>query len=102
MPQTNTSLAANATNQGQKLSEEGICEIMNGIREIFQLEEEQAREDVSMEDDEEEAPVDLADQEKRKLKLKALLSTLAQLWWSDSEHMDVAAELLADGSRDRE
>ena len=96
-----TSAITEPRSHSQELSEEEIGVIMNGIREIFQLDEELSGGAESMEDDDEEPEVDPKDQERRKLKLKTLLSTLAQLWWSDSEHMDTAAELLADGSRDR-
>ena len=46
--------------------------------------------------------VDLEDRHRRTERLKGGLSMLARLWWSDSEHMGLAAEKLADGSRDRE
>lgn len=75
--------------------------MMRTIEEIFLLEEELPKEDQEMGDDEEEPEIDLEDQQRRTTKLKGVLSTLAQLWWSDSEQMDVAAEKLADGSRDR-
>jgi len=102
MPGTHTSSTTGASYQGQIFSNEDLRKIMNGIREMFQLEEEQGLVDESMEDGDEDPPVDLIDQERRMLRLKALLPTLAQLWWSNSENMDMAAELLADGSRDRE
>jgi len=84
-----------------EISAEEQSNMMKSIQEIFELEEEQANEEEQMRDEDEEPPVDLEDQQKRTEKLKGVLSTLAQLWWSDSDHMDLAAEKLADGSRDR-
>lgn len=84
------------------LSVEEQHNVMKSIQEIFELEEEEkASEDEEMNDDDEEPPVDFEDQQRRTEKLKGVLPTLAQLWWSDSELMDVAAEKLADGSRAR-
>ena len=100
MQETHTGSMTDASNESQNLSEERIRIVMNGIREVFKLKEEEVEEDEALEDDDTEPVVDLVDQERRKTKLEALLPTLAQLWWSDSEHMDVATELLADGSRD--
>jgi hypothetical protein len=83
------------------LSAEEQSIMMKSIQEIFELEESQ--DEVMGEGDEEEEPeVDLEDQARRTERLKGVLSTLAQLWWSDSEDMDLVAEKLADGSRDRE
>ena len=82
------------------LSAEEQGTMMKSILEIFELEE---GEDEEMGDeDEDEVIVDLEDQMRRTERLKGVLSTLAQLWWSDSDQMDLAAEKLADGSRDRE
>ena len=85
------------------LSEEGKRAMTRSVQEIFDMEEEQ-KEDVEMGDrgDEEEEIVDLEDQSRRTEKLKSVLSTLGQLWSSGSEHMDLVAEKLGDGSRDRE
>lgn len=85
------------------LSAEEQSQMMKSIQEIFELEEEQPREDEEMADVDEdvEEEVDLEDQQRRTERLKGVLGTLAQLWWSDSEHMDLVAEKLADGSRDR-
>jgi hypothetical protein len=75
---------------------------MESIQEVFELEEDSPKEDEEMgEGDAEEPEVDLEDQQRRTDRLKGVLETLGQLWWSNSEHMDVAAEKLADGSRDR-
>jgi hypothetical protein len=75
---------------------------MESIQEVFELEEDSPKEDEEMgEGDDEEPEVDLEDQQRRTDRLKGVLETLGQLWWSNSEHMDVAAEKLADGSRDR-
>lgn len=85
------------------LSAEEQSTMMKSIQEIFDLEEEDEEMTDGDGDEEEEEPVvDLEDQMRRTERLKGVLSTLAQLWWSDSEHMDLVAEKLADGSRDRE
>ena len=83
------------------LSAEEQSVMMKSIQDIFELEEEPEDEEMG-DGDEEEPEVDLEDQERRTERLKGVLSTLAQLWWSDSEHMDLVAEKLANGSRDRE
>jgi hypothetical protein len=76
--------------------------IMRSIVEIFELEETPPNEDVEMEGDGDEEPVvDLEDQRRRTERLRGTLPALAQLWWSDSVQMDVVAEKLGDGSRDR-
>jgi hypothetical protein len=74
------------------------------IKAIFDIEEHPNDEDVEMNDGEEdgEPVIDLEDQKRRTEVLKSILSTLAQLWWSDSEEMDIVTEKLADGSRDCE
>jgi hypothetical protein len=95
----NNVLSANSSNVHLSAEEQSV--MMKSIQEIFELEEEQANEDLEMDDDDEEEEVDLEDQQRRTEKLKGVLTTLAQLLWSGSEHMDVAAEKLADGSRDR-
>jgi hypothetical protein len=76
--------------------------VMRDIEEIFRLEEEQPKEGQEMGGDDEEEQIDLEDQQRRTAKLKGILPTLAQLWWSNSEQIDPATEKLADGSRDRE
>lgn len=83
------------------LSVEEQSIIMKSIQEIFELEESQD-EEMGEGDEDEDPVVDLEDQERRTERLRGALSTLAQLWWSDSELMDLVAEKLADGSRDRE
>jgi hypothetical protein len=83
------------------LSVEEQSIMMKSIQEIFELQESQD-EEMGEVDEDEEPVVDLEDQERRTERLKGALSTLAQLWWSDSELMDLVAEKLADGSRDRE
>lgn len=107
--QTNLSAVANQldANLGQRNlnpSAEEQVSMMKSIQEIFELVEEQPNEDDEMVhvDEEEEPVVDFEDRQRRTERLKGVLSTLAQLWWTDSEHMDVVAEKLADGSRDRE
>ena len=76
--------------------------LMRSIVEIFELEESSANGDVEMEEDGDEEPVvDLEDQRRRTERLRGVLPVLAQLWWSDSVQMDVVAEKLGDGSRDR-
>lgn len=100
--QTSRSSFFDASSLNLDISAEEQSNMMKSIQEIFELEEEQTNEEEQMRDeDEEEPPVDLEDQQRRTEKLKGVLSTLAQLWWSDSDHMDLAAEKLADGSRDR-
>ena len=101
-PMSSALLAGNGALSLQ-LSAEEQSTMMKSIQEIFELEEEEPKEDVEMGEgkDEEEEVVDLEDQARRTERLKGVLSTLAQLWWSDSEHMDLVAEKLADGSRDR-
>ena len=86
------------------LSAEKQTELMESIEAIFQPEEEEALHgDQEMPDaDDEEPEVDLEDQQKRTEKLKSILPTIAQLWWCRSEHMELATEKLADGSRNRE
>ena len=85
------------------LSAEEQSRMMKSIQEIFELEEEPGREAEAMADEgeDEEPVIDLEDQARRTERLKGVLSMLAQLWWRDSEHMDIVAEKLADGSRDR-
>lgn len=85
------------------LSSKEQAELMAGIEAIFQSDGELPSEDQEMADDDDEEPkVDLEDQQKRTEKLKGILPTLAQLWWCRSEHIDLAAEKLADGSRNCE
>lgn len=84
------------------LSSEQMMGMSRSIVSIFELDEEPLDEDVEMVgEDEEDAEVDLADQQRRTDRLKGVLPVLAQLWWSASEQIDVVAEKLADGSRDR-
>jgi len=74
---------------------------MRSVVEIFELEEDSPHEDVEMGEDDEEPVVDLEDQRRRTERLRVVLPALAQLWWSDSDQIDLAAEKLGDGSRDR-
>ena len=97
--QTPVGYILSANSADVHLSAEDQSVMMKSIQEIFELEEEQ---NVEMNDDGEEEEVDLEDQQRRTEKLERVLTTLAQLWWNDSEHMDLAAKKLADGSRDRE
>jgi hypothetical protein len=76
--------------------------MMRSIVEIFELEEDPSNRDVELgEDDDEESVMDLEDQLRRTERLRGVLPTLAQLWWSDSDQIDLVAEKLGDGSRDR-
>jgi hypothetical protein len=84
------------------LSAETKTRMTRSILDIFDLEEEPLDEDVEMGEDEEEEPVvDLEDQRRRTDRLRGVLPPLAQLWWSDSDQIDLVAEKLGDGSRDR-
>lgn len=86
------------------LSAEDQAKVTASIEAIFQSgAESPSEEDQEMADaDEGEPKVDLEDQQLRTENLKGILPTLAQLWWSRSEHMDQAVEKLADGCRTRE
>jgi hypothetical protein len=87
----------------RRLSVEEQKAIMKNIAEIFELEEEHKSGDDAMDEDEDEEPVvDLDDQRRRTERLRGVATMLAQLWWADSQEMDLAAEKLADGSRDRQ
>jgi hypothetical protein len=96
--------ALNSGSLSLNLSPKEQTELMAGIEAIFQSDGELPSEDQEMadDDDDDEPKVDLEDQQKRTEKLKGVLPTLAQLWWCHSEHIDLAAEKLADGSRNRE
>jgi len=75
---------------------------MQSIVEIFELQEEHEKEDEEMGDDyEEESVVDFEDQQRRTERLRGVFPALQQLWRSNSEYMDLAAEKLGNGSRDR-
>jgi len=88
--------------QRAPLSPKSQTKMSRSIVEIFELEEDPMKEDVEMEgDDEEEPAVDPEDQRRRTDRLSAVLPALAQLWWSDSDQIDLVAEKLGDGSRDR-
>ena len=80
------------------LSEEDLKAMNKRIQEISQLEEDDESADVGMDEDAEPV-LDLEDQNRRTEKLKGILSTLAQLWWSDSDQLDSVVEKLADGCR---
>ncbi|KAH6707768.1 armadillo-type protein [Leptodontidium sp. MPI-SDFR-AT-0119] len=82
------------------LTTEQAAAMSKSILDIFELEEEPPKEVEAMGDDEEEEDVDLEDQQRRTERLKGVLSLLAQLWWADSDQIDLVAEKLADGSRD--
>ncbi|TAQ86728.1 hypothetical protein B7494_g4937 [Chlorociboria aeruginascens] len=81
-------------------SDEEQLGMSKSIQEIFDLEEEPPNQPMSDADTDEAPLVDVEDRMRRTDRLKGALSTLAQLWWSDSGHMDLVAEKLADGSRD--
>lgn len=101
-----------------ELSEQEQELMMKSIEEIFELRGGATGGDVEIEDEEGveevggdavgdgdgdgEEVVDFADRERRTERLRGVLGVLAKLWWAGSENMDVAAEKLADGSRDRE
>ncbi|KUJ20717.1 ARM repeat-containing protein [Mollisia scopiformis] len=85
------------------LSIEEQSQKMNSIADIFQLEEDEVNEDQEMLDEGEEDAepvIDLEDQRRRTERLRGAMSALAQLWWADSDQMDIAVEKLADGSRE--
>jgi len=83
------------------LSAEDQKTLMRRVQDISDFEEEYESEDVEMGDEEVEPVVDLKDQLRRTEKLKGILSTLAQLWWADSDQLDFVVERLADGCRNR-
>ena len=85
---------------GTSLSPKMQNKMTRSIVEIFEL-EGPSKEGVEMGDDEEEHVVDLDGQRRRTERLKEALPALAQLWWCDSDQMDLVAEKLGDGSRDR-
>ena len=81
------------------LTPEQAATMSKSVLEVFELEEEpqdQVMGDGSDDD------VDLEDQQRRTERLKGVVPLLAQLWWADSDQLDLVAEKLADGSRDRE
>ncbi|XMA10138.1 hypothetical protein WAI453_002929 [Rhynchosporium graminicola] len=84
------------------LTTEQAAAISKSILEMSHLEEDPVKEDQVMRgsDDEIEEVVDVEDQERRTARLKGVPPLLAQLWWADSERIDMVAEKLADGSRD--
>ncbi|TVY25020.1 hypothetical protein LHYA1_G006454 [Lachnellula hyalina] len=90
------------SNLNLNLSEDAMLAMLKQIQDIFDSEPEDENEDQVMAEDEEdvEEEVDLEDQQRRMEKLKMGLSPLAQLWWSGSEKIDLAAEKLADRSRE--
>ncbi len=83
------------------LSAEDQKTLMRRVQDISDFEEEYESEDVEMGDEEVEPVIDLKDQLRRTEKLKGILSTLAQLWWADSDQLDFAVEKLADRCRNR-
>ena len=91
----------NAPTQPSSLNVSQPGSVMRSIVEIFELEEEPQSEDVEMGDDENEPGVDLEDQRRRTERLRTVVPALTQLWWSGSEEIDLVAEKLGDGSRDR-
>jgi len=91
----------NALTQPSSLNVSQPGSVMRSIVEIFELEEEPQSEDVEMGDDENEPGVDLEDQRRRTERLRTVVPALTQLWWSGSEEIDLVAEKLGDGSRDR-
>lgn len=87
------------------LSAEELKAMAGKVAAIFDMEEALVGEDVEMDDAEDEngePVINLEDQLRRTESLKGVLSILAQLWWADSEEIDLVTEKLADGSRDRE
>lgn len=89
-------------NLNLNLSEGEMLGMLKQIQDIFDSEPDDENEDQVMADDDEdvEEEVDLEDQQRRTEKLKMGLSLLAQLWWSGADQIDLAAEKLADGSRE--
>jgi hypothetical protein len=87
----------------EPVSVEQQVKMSRNILNLFELEEVPQNEDEEMADgeDDDEPEVDLVDQQQRTERLKGVLPTLAQLWWANSDQMDVVTEKLADGSRDR-
>ncbi len=83
------------------LSPKSQNKMMRSIVEIFELKEDPPHGDVDILEDDEEPVVDLEDQWRRTDRLSGVLPALAQLWWSDSDQIDLATEKLGDGSRDR-
>ncbi|PBP17238.1 GTP binding protein, partial [Diplocarpon rosae] len=84
-----------------RLSAEKARCISKSILEILKLEEEPRNEDQKTEDhDDEEEVIDLENQQQRTERLKEALPVMAQLWWADSDQINLVAEKLADGSRD--
>jgi hypothetical protein len=81
------------------LSAEDQKTLMRKVQDLTESEEEHESEDVEMGDEEVEPVVDLKDQLRRTEKLNGILSTLAQLWWADSDQLDFVVEKLADGCR---
>lgn len=73
------------------LSTEQAMAMSRSILDIFELEETQDEDDKMGEDDDEEEEVDLEDQQRRTERLKGALSILAQLWWADSDQIDLVA-----------
>ena len=81
------------------LTPEQAATMSKSILEVFELEEEPQDQVMGDGGDDE---VDLEDQQRRTERLKGVVPLLAQLWWADSDQLDLVAEKLADGSRDRE
>jgi len=79
------------------LTPEQAATMSKSILEVFELEEEPQDQVMGDGGDDE---VDLEDQQRRTERLKGVVPLLAQLWWADSDQLDLVAEKLADGSRD--
>jgi hypothetical protein len=103
MSQPQISPFSNSRPLNLNLSEEEKLAMSKQIRDIFDSEpadEDQVMGEDDDEDEEEYDGVHLEDQQRRTEKLKTVLSPIAQLWYSGSEHIDLVTERLADGSRE--
>jgi hypothetical protein len=100
-----TSSILNVAPGSSSLSVEDQNSMIKSIQDIFELEEDDPKEDEEMatseDGEDDEPPVDLEDQARRTERLKGILPILAQLWWAGSAQMDLAAEKLADAGRNR-
>jgi len=94
-----SSIPSSATTSISSLSPEDQRRKMESIVEIFDLKEDHDEE--MRDEDDEESIVDLEDQQRRTERLRGVFPALRQLWQSSSDYVDLIAEKLGDGSRDR-
>lgn len=78
------------------LSDTQVKEMVDEVQNIFSQETNEKKDDLGT--DSETAKIN--DQERRSIKLTKILPILAQLWWLNSERLDITTELLANGSRE--